>query len=212
MKVKSFAVTLNPLNGVDDGMVKRFEKWVRSKCEFYHVVTEKEGSRKHIHAGLFLKKEYSRSDLCVTLIRLFKSLNDDEKRVFRSGIKVMYNIDFIRNYLDKDDDTVVICSCLPEASHLEGYFPKREETKSTISRHSKQYHELESLWNEHVPPGMEVNSLTCRNFLFDMMYNKRLINVIRDDKQIVQVSRHLTRWLHKATESTIELAPFEKEE
>jgi len=54
--------------------------------------------------------------------------------------------------------------------------------------------------------------LTARDFLFNMMYNERCINVIRDDKAIVQTARHLVRWLNKATHSTIELAPFEKEE
>ena len=74
------------------------------------------------------------------------------------------------------------------------------------------YWELEKLWYEHSRPGIEVNTENVRHFLFSMMYNKRLINIIKDDKTIIQTARHLTRWINKVDYSTIELAPFEKEE
>jgi len=45
-----------------------------------------------------------------------------------------------------------------------------------------------------------------------MMYAERVLPVMRDDKTIVQTARHLVRWLNKTSYSSIELAPFEKEE
>lgn len=212
MKFSSFALTFRPLNGVSDDQVSVLSKWIRKRCEYYHIVTEKQGSERHVHAGIFLKKEMDRSNLAVLLSRLFPDLSASEKSVWLRGIKVMYNNDFIKNYLDKDDDTDIICSSLPEAGHLESFFPPIPAEAVKLPRHSLFYHELEALWLQHIPLGHEINTQTARDFLFDMMYNKRCINVIRDDKQIVQTARHLVRWLKKLSYSTIELAPFEKEE
>jgi len=212
-KVKSYAVTFRPLDGVTDDQVSKFSKWVRKACAFYHVVTEKTMAERHVHAGLFLKTECTRSNIVQRMMQLFPDLSAQEKRVFRSGIKIMYNKDFIKTYLDKDDDTEVIVSSLPEAGHMESYFPpKPQAPESRDKKCSIYYHELERLWYAHTPVAYEIHTLNARNFLFNVMYNLRVLPVIRDDKQIVQTARHLVRWLNKATESTIELAPFEKEE
>jgi len=87
--------------------------------------------------------------------------------------------------------------------------PKEQQTAKKCSLY---YHELERLWYEHRTPAFEVTTITTRDFLFEVMYAKRVLPVIRDDKQIIQVSRHLTRWLNRVTSSSIELPCFEKEE
>jgi len=158
-----------------------------------------------------LKKEVIRSNLCTTLLRLFPELTPEERNVFRQGIRSMYNKDFLLNYLQKDDDTVVFEECLPEESHLEKYF-KNDAPRRGPADTDVYYANLEKLWYIHVRPGTVVRTNNVRDFLFNMMYNLRLIRVIADDKKISQVARHLTRYINKATESTIELPPFEKEE
>jgi hypothetical protein len=210
---KTFAVTVRPANGVTDEQIKCMLKWVKKNCEYYHVVTEKEDFQRHIHAGIVLKKETTRSNIGNRVKNLFKELDTNEKRVLLRGIKIMYNEDFMRNYLDKDDDTVVIESHLPEVGHLESYFPpKPVESDGRTRKCSAYYHQLEKLWYEHTGPHLEICTENARNFLFKIMYSERCIPVIRDDKQIVQTARHLVRWLKKAEESTIVLAPFESEE
>lgn len=213
-KFKTFAFTLNPRNGVTDKQIEKIEKYSRAQCEYYHVITEKKGDQRHVHAAWVLKVPQTRSYVSVYMSRMFKDLEPDEKKVMLQGLKVMYNEDFIRNYMDKDDDTVVVCSCLPEAGYLESYFPPKKEAESRKTR-QLAFHQmmidLEKLWHEHVPPHLEKNTVNARDFLYDMQYSKRLIGLM-DDKKCNQVSRWLVRWMNKAERCLLELPPFEKEE
>lgn len=213
-KFSTFAFTLRPKDGISDNDIKLTMGFVRRTAEYYHVVTEKTGSQRHIHAAVVFKTPTSKGEVCTRLLRLFPELSPEEKPVLRRGVKIMYNMDFINNYLDKDDDTVILGSALPEAGCMESYFPPKplslEGTKER--KCSIYYHELERMWYENRQPHHDVTTVTTRDFLFEMMYDKRCLPVIRDDKQIIQTSRHLTRWLNKLSSSTIELPVFEKEE
>lgn len=212
-KFKTYAITVRPKDGVSDKHINVMAKWVRKHCEYYHIVTEKEGSQRHIHVAVVLHEAKPRSNIVTMMKCVFKDFDDTERKVLFRGIKILYNEDFIYNYLDKDDDTVVIDSHLPEKGFLESYFPpKPVESDGRTKKCSLFYHELESLWYQHTRPGEDVNTVNARNFLFKMMYSDRLIPVIRDDKGIIQTARHLTRWLNKSDYSTVELPPFEKEE
>jgi len=73
------------------------------------------------------------------------------------------------------------------------------------------YSILEHLWSVHASND-EIDIDNAMNFLFEMMYSKRLIEIIPTERQIVQVARHLVRYLKKASQCTIKLHPFEKEE
>lgn len=214
LRFKTYALTLRPRNGVDTDMISTCTKWIKKRCEFYHIVTEKEGSERHIHAALYLKAEVTKSNLNTVWVRLLKTfkLDSAELSVARKGVKILYSNDFVDNYLDKDDDTVVIESNLPESGTLLQWYPPKPVVQDRAKKHSIYYHELEALWEKHKRPLLEVNTENCRHFLFNMMYNERCINIIKDDRTIIQTARHLTRWLNKAEHSTIELAPFEKEE
>ena len=211
---KTFAFTIRPLDGVTDEHVSSTMAWCRRNAQYYHIITEKSGSQRHIHAGVFLKKERSKGDVCKMLLNLFRALTPQEKSVLRQGVKIMYNWDFISVYLDKDDETEVIGSNLPEKSSLESWFPPKpvSTVEGKTRKCSIYYHELEALWYKHQPVTAEVNTVVARDFLFKMMYSLRVLPVIRDDKMIVQTARHLVRWLNKAESNTIELPVFEKEE
>lgn len=213
-KFSSFALTIRPKDGVNDDHIKLTMGFIRRASEYYHVVSEKTGSERHLHVGLVLKSPCTKGHLCTRVLRLFTDLSTEEKSVLRKGVKIMYNMDFINNYMDKDDDTVVIASCLPEDGCLESYFPPKPASndEQKTRKCSIYYHELERMWYENRQPHHDITSVTTRDFLFDMMYSKRILPIIRDDKQIIQVSRHLTRWLNKVTTSTIEIPTFEKEE
>lgn len=212
-KLKTFAFTLNPRDGVTDEHLRKLEAYTRKHCEWYHVVTEKTGDQRHIHAGWILKNPSTRSNVSVYMKRMFDDLDPTEQRVMLQGLKVMYNEDFIKNYLDKDDDTVIVCSNLPEAGCLESYFPRKKAKLEAPRRlaYQQMMIDLEKLWHEHVPPHREKNTLNARDFLYDMQYNKRLIGLL-DDKKLIQVSRWLVRWMNKAERCLTDLPPFEKEE
>lgn len=210
---RSYAITVRPRDGITDDQVALVSKWVKKNCEYYRLITEKTGSERHIHAGLILREARPRSNILQRLLQLFKELTPSEKNVLRSGLKIMYNWDFVNSYLDKDDDTVVVLENLPESGHMESFFPAKPIPKVLSARKcSLYYHELEALWFKHSTPGTDVNTVSVRDFLFKCMYSLRCLPVIRDDKQIIQTARHLVRWLHHAEHSTIELAPFEREE
>lgn len=210
-KVKTFAITFRPLNGVDDNDVDKINAWIVKRSLYYHVITEKTGSERHVHAAMIFHTEVTRSQVTIQMKRLFPNLSTDEHKVFMKGIRVMYNEDFIKAYMDKSDDTVVISSNLPEAGTIEHYFPPPLASLPSKSK-NRYYHELMALWRKHVPPHVEVNTKNARHFLFKMMYSLDAIAVLRDDKAIIQTAKHLCRFLRKEEYCTFELPCFDQEE
>jgi len=213
-KFSSFAVTFRPSNGVTDEDVDKFCTWCRKTCKYYRIITEKLNHERHIHAALFLTSPQVHSNVSLTLVRLFKRLDSTEQRVFRTGIKPMYNIDWADKYLDKDDDTVLVADNLPEAFHLEAYFPVTYGATAgrPTSSPNKYYVHLRTLWYEHNTDQREVNTVNVRHFLFKMMYGLDLIKILRDDKTIIQTAKHLVRFIKQADECTFDLPQFEVEE
>lgn len=214
-KFTTFAFTFRPRDGITDEQVSKLEKYVRKNCEYYHIITEKQHDERHVHCALVMKKPTTRSNVTVQLSRLYKDLEPDEKKVMVQGLKVWYNEDWLTKYLDKDDDTVVIASCLPEKGYLESYFPVKKTKEDKAVNRRLQWHslmiELEGYWREYMPVHLEVNTMTVRDFLFELQYSKRVIGLM-DDKKLLQVSKWFVRWWHKAERCVIELPVFEKEE
>lgn len=203
IKQQTFALTHRPKGGVDNGDIEKMVKYCRHKAKYYKVITEKEGSDRHIHAALFMEEPMFKKNLVRAILNLYPDLQPEEKMVLRQGIKTSGNVQWL-DYLEKGDGTVVIASNLPEKKHLEGFYPKKEDLPVNVRKNLSYYERLEKMWYEHVDPGVVQNPVNCRHFLFNMMYNKRLVDVIRDDRTIIQTSRHLARYLNKVTESCIE--------
>lgn len=202
-KHQTYAITHRPIGGVSESDISVLVSWCKKHCRYYKVITEKEGSERHIHAACFLSESKDRSNVVKSIMRLYPDLLPEEKMVLRQGIKVSGNSQWL-DYLEKGDSTVIIESNLPELSHLDSYYPPPPELPKTIRKNLSYYGRLEKLWYEHVDPSRVQNPVNCRHFLFNMMYNKRLIDVIRDDKTIIQTSRHLARYLNRVRESSIE--------
>lgn len=183
-KFRTYAVTLRPRNGIDDSQASKIVAWMKKRCTHLHVVSEKTGSARHVHAALYLKMDVTRSNFATVLVRLGAQLgfDEEEKVILRKGIRILYSDDFVQSYLDKDDDTEVLISDLPAVGTLYDWYPPKPSPVVHTAKHSKYYWDLELLWNTHKRPVEECNTQNVRNFLFDMMYNKRCIPVIRDDK------------------------------
>lgn len=210
----TYAVTIRPRSGITDVQVDKFSKWVRKHCTYYYVITEKLEDQRHVHAALYLKVAKKRSNVTQMLLQLFKDLEPDEKSVLQKGVKILYSNDFLLNYMNKGDDTVVIERHLPEVSVLETFYPPKPIAPSTQRRlhmHATM-EQYERLWRENVLPFVDVNTSTVRDFLFDMQYNKRCIGLL-DDKKLMQHARWFTRWYHRAESCPSSfLPPFETEE
>jgi len=200
-KIRSFAITIRPRDGIDNEQIIRFVTWVKKHCTYHHVITEKKDHERHVHAGIFLKKAKTHSNLSTDILRLFKDLDTQERSTLRGGIKKMYNIDFIKNYMEKDDDTVVVDKNLPEEATLDMYFaeipsPKKKGPKAT----DPLFSHLESLWWTYKRPIEETNPENLRHFLMNMMNNERKIRVIQDNRKIFSLSCALSRYINKETQ------------
>jgi len=214
MEFRTYALTVRPRDGITDEQISTTCRWIKKNSEYYHVVTEKTGSSRHLHAGFILKNPRPRSNILQRILQLFPDLSPEERTVLRGGLKIMYNWDFINSYLDKGDDTVLIERCLPESGHLESFFPPMPDP--TVPRSERKcslvLHELRDLWYEHTLPGADINTMSTRDFLFKIIYDLKIWPFYKHDRDLVQMSRHLVRFLNGQSTSTIELAPFEKEE
>ena len=54
VKYSSYALTVRPLDGIDDGQIDRLSKWVVKNSKYYRLITEKTGSQRHAHVGFIL--------------------------------------------------------------------------------------------------------------------------------------------------------------
>jgi len=212
LSVRSYALTFRPRDGISDVQVSTMVKWIKKNCDYYYVITEKTDHERHLHAGLFLKKKKTSSNFATDMLRLFKELDVEEKATLRKGIKFMYNNDFITNYLNKGDDTVVVERNLPEEKHLSSYFseipaPKKRGPTAT----DPYYANLEKLWYEYKRPIEECNPNNIRHFLMNMMNNERKIRVIADNKKIFSISCALSRYINKETSWNVEPDPFHQD-
>lgn len=209
---RSFSLTLRPRDGVSDNQISLLAKWIKKNCCYYLMITEKLDSDRHVHAALFLKKKKIPSNFATDMMRLFKDLDPEEKSVFRRGIKSMYNYDWVTEYLNKGDDTVVIERNLPEVATLDSYFSEvPDPRKKGPSAADPFYANLEKLWYEYKRPIEECNPSNLRNFLMAMMNEKRLIRVISDNRKIFQISCALSRYINKETSWNVEPEPFHQD-
>jgi len=201
IKIRSFAITIRPRDGVDNEQIIKFVTWVKKTCEYHYIITEKADHERHIHAGIFLKKPSTHSNVSIQLVRLFKELDTHERTTLRGGVKKMYNIDFIKTYMEKDDHTVVIDKNLPEEATLDAYFDEVPAPKKKGPQTADPYYaSLEKLWFTYKRPIEETNPPNIRNFLMNMMNCERKIRVIADNRKIFQLSVSLSRYINKETE------------
>lgn len=212
----TYAVTVRPRGGISDSDIRLFCEFVKKSCLYYYVITEKLDSERHIHSALVLKKAKCRSNVATALVRLFKHYDAEEKAVLQKGLKILYNYDFVQNYMNKGDDTVVIENNLPESAFLESYFPPKPVSVDVSARRGLAFHDLmityERYWHEYMSVTDVVNTQTVRDFLFRLQYKERVIGLM-DDKRLCQTAKWFTRWWHKAESCPQHVKPsFESDE
>jgi len=205
LKYKSFAFTIRPRQGVTDDQIKTVTKYCKNHCTYYHVITEKDAEQLHLHVGMFLKEPRARNKINEEVFRhkCFKDLDSQERPCQLNGTKIMYNRDWVNKYCDKEDNTVVIASNLPELHHIDHFFPSKEEqdkakAKAALNNAAdKRMCRLEQMWYECRDPGVEVNYTNVAHFYSDMMYCTRVLRVIHCPRKLSQQIHSLVRYINK---------------
>jgi len=212
-KTKGWTLTLRPKDGIQDVDIDKFKRWIKSRrgLNGYLVITEKTGVNRHIHCCLYYKTETSANSIYKYLVPLFK-----DEWFYRSeslwpiactrGTSPLYNDSFYSNYLTKDDSTVIImhkeiskedrCKCYKDK-------PGFKSSSDITKRHKPSdwyYDRLECLYKLHYYDKTKTpNYDECCYFLYDMMYNAKLIRVCADLNKFRRQAHALSNYLGNKT-------------
>ena len=142
-KYTTWTITVRPHGGITNEQIAGVSKWITRTCDYYHIITHKDGSERHMHAAMFIKRETVRSNLnsCLGSVTCLKDLTEAEKGVLRKGTKVMYDWNFISEYLAKHNPShekydpfhKVVASKLPPLDEREAVgkqrFPEKDDKR-----------------------------------------------------------------------------------
>lgn len=195
-KYRAYGFTVRPINGVTDEVVKRYTEWVERQAGWY-LCTEKEGSERHIHCGVYFEEPRTRGDVVKAIVRILKrgSVTDAECRVARSGVRIMYSDDFIDQYLNKDVDSV--CVSMDLGIRRKDYYPTQEEQDRVQARAvDPVLQKYESLWNEWDEKEDNPSKDLVKYFCVDMWFKSRQVcvpDVKRQKGVIHNVFHYITK-------------------
>lgn len=216
LSYKSFGITLRPPHGVTAVHEARVVKHILKNCDYYHVVSEKEGDDRHLHMVLMYKDAKKKSDVC-KLVNRWGSLDEPNSKRYGKCVKIAYNCEWVQKYcldnpLKEGEVRSEVCKQLP-AGHIESYFPTESEQQLAQSKAKPscfaRMREYESLWYEHMPQGTELCRENVDWFLSKVWYNLRIMKGPLDGRHQKSVCMYLLRWMRRCDAPTMEWAPFE---
>lgn len=215
MSFQAFAITLRPKGGIIEDDLDAVSDYFVDKVDYYNVVTEMEGDRRHMHASFYFKKPMRKCNLNLALSRLrvrsgryslrnqWESMDSIWKVACK--IKIIYN-DGWEKYLEKDEKLTRIDSKMPEDDKIiEAMWAKPNSIPKKQT--SPWFHKMEKLWYEMYDTGDDVQYNTVGDFLFVHMYDLRTINVIKNDKDIRAAVVNLCRFIKRAKQIDIDQYP-----
>ena len=88
-KYNTWAITIRPTNSITNEQIEGVTTWITKICDYYHIITEKDGYERHLHAALFLKKDDHRSNINNRILSvpcLKDTLTGNEQAVNRISI------------------------------------------------------------------------------------------------------------------------------
>lgn len=160
-------MTLRPRSGLTDDMISRAIKCFE-KLDGAFAVTEKTGTSRHLHAAMFLSTEVRKGQIVERMKVVQGEMDDDELRVLKSGVKVLYNAEWYGSYLVKGDDTVVIYDKVPDNDVQ--YFPSAASQLKAIGRSGNTPLSLVKMYAESKRPVTLGNSL---DFLRELWFHDK---------------------------------------
>lgn len=209
---RAWAFTVRPRNGISDERIKDFVDWMEKsdKIECAYAITEKLAEERHLHAILFFNKDNGRrkGDINKQLERIFqkRDVEDGELKVLRMGTRIVYNSDYLENYLDKDDNTVEVCDKMENYDpgiDVEGdgnfccpYFPTQAEQDAVQKQSNavdQYFHSLAVKYEGWL--GTRCNDMEMVKWWFGVaMFSDKTIKVITDTRKLNQIVVGLYRY------------------
>lgn len=225
IKYKSYAVTLRPLDGIQDVDMTMFMKIVYQIAKYYHVITEKEDGAKHIHACLYLRKPESSSAFNQRFMRKFKDPLEARESIWKHAYKAknMYNDDFYAKYLVEeneegakaDDPFDVVDTAMCDVKERCTYYQDTQQRERKEKRSADPYYSrLLKMYMEKVPkdkvgfvpdPSLE----QVHQFLYEEMMELK-IRVISDGRKYRRVCKMLQALICWRCKKCIKDYPFER--
>lgn len=151
-KFRSFAVTIRPVNGVNNVIEARFMKYVKLHS-LALVVAEKSGHERHLHFQFWFDDPKTKGDVVKQMRRIQESCDPDwdqnSRYVCAKGVTHAYNDDWMDSYLsennpDKTSDSHdIIYKNIPEDTSI--YYPSAEyqkTAKNIASQYDKKFAKL----------------------------------------------------------------------
>lgn len=216
-KYQGFAFSVRPKNGVKKGdFVEDFcFTWADKKCDYYSIISEKEGKSRHLHLACFLTVPTTKSNVGRDWRDFFlANLSGVEWEVMKGGIKLIYNADWLEKYMAKDIDgdfTTKLKEKLPaDFITLENYYSK--DSKKDAQEIAKKGRNgklkvLETLWKKYdykfqnveqvLRDGCWGNLKLCCDFIIHMTIEDE-IEAIYDPRKLVQTAYMMEKYIKKS--------------
>ena len=183
--------------------IKQFKSRTQRKTSkaYIYAITEKESSQKHFHIAMFVDDPVKKGSISTYFKRQIEGRFSTENYKFPHCLKVdiMYNLDWLNNYLKKGDQTKIIFNHLPQ--NLEEYIPsaeKQEEWKQKQLSGDKFFAQLkiEFLEFQKKFEFSEISINKCATFLAYREHPNGLSKpVIRCDRIAQQTCKNLYWYL-----------------
>lgn len=200
-KYKSFCITVRPRGGLHGEYDEAVVKYIRKQL-YYVYNYEKEAEARHIHAQIFFDEPVRKSNVQTALKRIAEKHDKDwspsSRKVLVSGVKIAYNDNFMDNYITKDGDINLENYKPPDAT--QDYYPSEEEQAQAIAQAGavdQKFHRLKQLWElEHEEYIEHQKTLKdVGHFIYKLMFEDKLIDVIADDRRRKQLVKALTHYI-----------------
>ena len=206
-KFRSFCITVRPKGGLHGEYEEPVVKYIRKQSNYVYTF-EKEAEARHIHAQIFFEEPVRKSNIQTALKRIAEKHDKDwsasSRKVLVSGVKIAYNDNFMDNYITKDGDIDIQNYSPPDST--EEYYPSQEEQAAAIAQANatdQRFHRLKQLWDlshedyiEHQKSLKDVGL-----FIYKLMFEDKVIDVIADDRRRKQLIKALTHYLFPYNQS-----------
>lgn len=206
---RTFSFIIRPKCGVSDAnishFIKKFKKSHQNDGYYFYLVSEKEGTECHLHGQIWYEKPTTKDIPTKYLKREFPKLWATHEYIIKIAldVKVIYNNDWIRNYLDKGGD--VHLNLMPEEEMLDSYLPPKEKQEYWQSKKNSTDTQLFDLEQKYREEYSDVTMPQVAAFLANAMFGKdKWIRPLRSVKAKTELANTLYFWLNGADEECID--------
>lgn len=187
---KAYAFTVRPKNGIVKGspLERDLEKWIKSK-DYGCFVYEMEDEARHLHGCVFLNEACKKGNIAKALKRIQSRTDPDwsaaAHKVLQNGLKIMYNDDFIDEYMIKDNPL----SYDNRPDRTDDFYPSDAEQDRVMAKSNavdQRYHRISTMYlDEHtgvICPSPKLYLKHVALWVFDAMFIRKTIAVIQSGK------------------------------